>query len=237
MTDNVTCAVDVSVVHRLMSDENFANMWLHVLLLLLVMGVGVPGNGFVRRRRQYNSTQLLVLALALNDLTVCLLLLPFDLYRLRHFYSVRDEASCDVFEFLRNLNICMSCFLLTATAVERYRAICSDVHLRDQSRRGTMLIIGVVLVVSLLLSSPTPTFLGIEERVVSPMLVAHFSGRVKKAYRQVSGQAVMFSCEYLDQYNHTWGLRLFGLSSLLLFLAVVVVSTGSYGKIYHKVRT
>ncbi|XP_076437895.1 gastrin/cholecystokinin type B receptor-like [Babylonia areolata] len=187
-----------------------------------------------QRKRHYNPTQLLVLTLALNDLAVCLLLLPFDLYRLRHFYSLTDEVLCDVFEYIRNVTMCLSCLLLTCTAVERYRAVCSAVSPRPQGRKGAVLLVLCLLLFSLLLASPTPRFLGIQHRPVPPLLIAHFSAQVQEAHSQFSGRTWMFSCEYLDAYDHTWGLRLFGLSSLLLFLVVVVVSIGAYGKIYHK---
>ena len=98
MTANVSAGnyTDSTVVHVLMSEEYFARMWLHVFLLVLVMAVGVPGNSLViavffksQRRKKYNSTQLLVLALAVTDLSVCTLLIPFDLHRLRHFFSLQ----------------------------------------------------------------------------------------------------------------------------------------------------
>ena len=98
MTTNASATnyTDSTVVHVLMSEEYFARMWLHVLLLLVVMVVGVPGNSMViavffksQRRKRYNSTQLLVLALAITDLSVCTLLVPFDLHRLRYFFSLQ----------------------------------------------------------------------------------------------------------------------------------------------------
>ncbi|KAK7508665.1 hypothetical protein BaRGS_00000231 [Batillaria attramentaria] len=84
------------LLNRLMSEEYFAMVWPHVLLLVVVMVLGIPGNALViavffkiQRKKRYNSTQLLVIALAFADLVVCCLLIPFDIHRLRFYYSVK----------------------------------------------------------------------------------------------------------------------------------------------------
>ena len=85
-----------------------------------------------------------------------------------------------MFEYFRTTSISLSCFLLTSMAVERYRALCSDTAmLQGQDRRDTVLIISGLLVVALVVSSPSIYFSGIQARVVPRLLVSKFSAEVR----------------------------------------------------------
>ena len=68
-------------------------------------------------------------------------------------------------------------------------------------------------------------------------LYEHVMLQVQEAYAIYSGHVLMFSCEYLDEHDHTVALRLFGLTSLVLFVGLIVTTIVSYGKIYDKVPT
>ena len=68
-------------------------------------------------------------------------------------------------------------------------------------------------------------------------LYEHVMLQVQEAYAMYSGHVLMFSCEYLDEHDHTVALRLFGLTSLVLFVGLIITTIMSYGKIYDKVPT
>ena len=68
-------------------------------------------------------------------------------------------------------------------------------------------------------------------------LYEHVMLQVQEAYAVYSGHVLMFSCEYLDEHDHTVALRLFGLTSLVLFVGLIITTIVSYGKIYDKVPT
>ena len=127
---------------------------LAVMLVTLAI-VGIVGNIPVLivycRRRENMMCNTFIKVLALLDLFVCMLILPYTI--VYEYHLVTSDIVCRLFEFLRHFTVLSSGLTLVAIAVERYIAVCQiGTKLNVNSIKTG---IWVIFAVSAIVSSPS----------------------------------------------------------------------------------
>lgn len=91
--------------------------------------VGTVGNVIVvniyMRKSNKTTTMYFILSLAIIDLAVSFLLVPFAVLHEAIFkYTFTDRTTCIIFEWLKHSSLSVSCITLSYIAIDRYLAIC-----------------------------------------------------------------------------------------------------------------
>lgn len=153
-----------------------------VLFLTLLSIIGVTGNIHTlvvyatSQAMKERAVRVFILWLSAIDFTGCLILLPFEMFEIRHQYTFTSSGTCKFFRYLGHVVSFSSCSFLMAIAFERYM-ILRKKQPRVNVKPATILNgISIVLVlVSLLFSVPFIIYFGIKEIKVPDysMLIAY----------------------------------------------------------------
>lgn len=156
--ENVTSAGDVV-------DDVMSRTWLRVLFIALycvIFLVGVSGNGLVvyvivGNKSMQTPTNIFINNLALSDIMMCLLAVPFTpVSGLSHGW-VLGEALCHVVPMSLGVSVYVSTLTSTAIAVDRYFAIVHPFRAR-MTARMCLLVILAVWVTSVTISLPLAVY-------------------------------------------------------------------------------
>lgn len=125
----------------------------HLLVPIIYVGclcvLGIPGNtlviavyGLMRKSSVYRT---IILVLGVNDLLVCGITLPFELYTMNNHLSFREKWTCKVFRFLNYLFVHNSILVLLLMAIERYRRVCRPLKVQMSTKIGRIWILFIFL--------------------------------------------------------------------------------------------
>ena len=155
--DNVTVVINSTETPS--TQEHFAllpgdNTWIALLYYLMIFTVGTPGNGLIIRvytqRKYKSSTHILILGLAIVDITVCFLR-PVMLYY-RYYDSKRYTQAQHILGSFDFIAVGVSAFLTSVIAFDRYDAACNP-HKRVMTRHRARYAIVIGIVFSLAFNS------------------------------------------------------------------------------------
>ena len=121
--------------------------------------VGVLGNGtlvyiVLRHRKLRNTPNIFIVSLAVGDLLLLLVSVPFSATVFTFVIWPYGQAVCKLNEFLQTLSLGVSVFTLTALAGDRYTAIMYPMKKHNADAQKTVFTAAAIWVLSLLLAIP-----------------------------------------------------------------------------------
>ncbi|KAM9835396.1 cholecystokinin receptor type A-like [Syngnathus typhle] len=131
-----------------------------VFLYCVIFLIGVAGNSLIiavlsRNRRMRTVTNLFLLSLAVSDLMVSLVCIPFTLIPNLMRTFIFSDGTCKMVMYFMAVSVSVSTFNLVAIALERYSAICRPLSSRTwQTKSHAMKVIGATWLTSLSLMVP-----------------------------------------------------------------------------------
>lgn len=119
--------VTVSLIFGDIWTLDYISFAVYIAIFSLLGNIGnIPVLIVYLHRREQTASNTFIMALAILDLTVCALIMPYTLvYELHLVYS---DVICRIFEFVRHFTIFASNLTLVAIAGERYVAVCKITH-------------------------------------------------------------------------------------------------------------
>ncbi|XP_060077862.1 orexin receptor type 2-like isoform X2 [Ylistrum balloti] len=137
--------------------------WVFVALYVVVFTVGLGGNFIVcyavwKNKHLRTVTNYFLVNLACADFIVILICLPFTLVQDISQSWLFGLVMCKLVIYIQQVSVLVSVLTLTAISIERYMAICHPLSFRV-SKYKTILVIGMVWLLSLLVAIPDLVFL------------------------------------------------------------------------------
>ncbi|XP_072018748.1 uncharacterized protein [Amphiura filiformis] len=154
--DNVTLIIHNSITttqgHYDLIPEK-SRSWIAALYYAMIFIVGIPGNALIIRvytqRKFKSSTHVLILGLAVVDITVCVFR-PLMLYY-RYFADEGFSNARNILGFIEFIAVGLSAFLTSAIAFDRYDAACHP-HERIMTRQKASYVIVIGIIFSVLIN-------------------------------------------------------------------------------------
>ncbi|XP_072233090.1 cholecystokinin receptor type A [Leuresthes tenuis] len=166
--NRILCSFGIKNISECESEENLPpepqdiNQTVRIALYSLIFLLSVLGNSLiivvlVRNRRMRTVTNLFLLSLAVSDLMVSLVCIPFTLIPnlMRDF--IFGIGICKLVMYFMGVSVSVSTFNLVAISLERYSAICNPLTSRTwQTKSHAAKVITATWVVSFVLMLPYP---------------------------------------------------------------------------------
>ena len=157
---NDTCNTTDNVgTHVISSFSDRPEAYAIPVIFALIFIVGVVGNGtliyiVIRNKNMRNAPNIFIVSLALGDLLLILVSVPFTATIYTFTEWPYGEAMCKLNEFLQALSLGVSVFTLTALSFDRYVAIVDPMKRhRTSSTAVTLFIAGTIWVISAVLAT------------------------------------------------------------------------------------
>uniref|UniRef100_A0A3Q3F8W4 Gastrin/cholecystokinin type B receptor n=1 Tax=Kryptolebias marmoratus TaxID=37003 RepID=A0A3Q3F8W4_KRYMA len=213
---NVSC-INSSVPPRPAARASEMDMF-RILLYSLIFLLSVFGNlliivVLIVNKRMRTVTNSFLLSLAVSDLMMAVICMPFTLIPNILEDFIFGASMCKIVSYLMGVSVSISTFSLVAIAIERYSAICNPLKSRAwQTRSHAYRVIAATWVVSLLIMVPYPVF------------------SILKSFPKDNGTTTGHQCRLLwpsQQVEQTWYMLLL----FTLFFVPGVVMIIAYGLI------
>ncbi|XP_033748291.1 uncharacterized protein LOC117333218 [Pecten maximus] len=146
----------------------YRNSVYHALLTLssllgIIGSLGVIGNIVViivfARTTSKHTSMYLMLMLAIMDLMVCILVIPYVIIT-QWRMTVKYDALCKILEMLRYFSIPTSVMILVAISCDRYILICTPPSIR-MTKSVTKIVISMILAIGVMFSIPPILGIGV----------------------------------------------------------------------------
>ena len=220
MHDNFSESVsDVTLLD--LNDDETALRLAPIIYLSFLMVLGIPGNVLViivyhltvKRRTTH---RLFITALAIADLLVCTITVPFEIFQMTHQLTFYSKWACKLFRALNVFLPLVSSFILVALSADRMRRVYQP--LRPQlTPRQTLWSVLFVSIGALLFAWP--------EAVISGLSPEYFEDY------NLTGSDCSFSDRYTDkQYTTIYSSIL-----LAIYLGCIITLIIMYSVIGHQV--
>ncbi|XP_030045286.1 cholecystokinin receptor-like [Microcaecilia unicolor] len=140
------------------------NHWIRILLYCIIFLLSVFGNTLIivvlmMNKRLRTVTNSFLLSLALSDLMMSILCMPFTLIPNLMGNFIFGEAICKIMAYFMGLSVSVSTFSLVAIAIERYSAICNPLKSRVwQTRSHAYKVIASTWILSTIIMTPYPIY-------------------------------------------------------------------------------
>lgn len=175
--NNSSSAVTTSVLSELTqtttsqqaeTSEEHSKLTIAVLGVIysLIFLIGITGNSLVvyvvcRKKSMQSVTNLFIMNLALSDILMCLLAVPFTPISFFQEYWILGEFLCHLIPFSLSISVYVSTLTSLAIAIDRYFVI---VHpFKPRMKLGVcLLLIGVIWIVSISISLPLAIYNGLK---------------------------------------------------------------------------
>lgn len=188
------------------NDEEANRRLIPVIYLGLLMLIGIPGNLIVlivyRSRYPKSTHMMFITGLAMADILVCVVTLPFEITEMRLQYTFYNSWCCKFFRACNTLFALSSIFILMGLSGDRYRRVCTPLKLQMTSRHATIYIIFCV-VLAVIFSWPNFFISGI---------------RLVNLGNNVTG----YDCSFSDQFAKTKYPTLYGATLFLVFIICMI---------------
>lgn len=188
------------------NDEEANRRLIPVIYLGLLMLIGIPGNLIVlivyRSRYPKSTNRMFITGLAMADILVCVVTLPFEITEMRLQYTFYNSWCCKFFRACNTLFALSSIFILMGLSGDRYRRVCTPLKLQMTSRHATIYIIFCV-VLAVIFSWPNFFISGI---------------RLVNLGNNVTG----YDCSFSDQFAKTKYPTLYGATLFLVFIICMI---------------
>lgn len=126
----------------------------------IIMIVGIVGNSLVVHvywcKMRSSAKRTFILSLALLDLTVCVLVIPFEMYDLRNQVLFYNDVLCKTMRFLEYSAVLSAGFVLVSISFERYFFLCRA--FREFSPRKAKIICFICAVIAMIVAAPSSLF-------------------------------------------------------------------------------
>ncbi|KAK6167653.1 hypothetical protein SNE40_021629 [Patella caerulea] len=143
---------------RQLSDDNAMTLLPAILYVVILMVMGLLGNGLVcyvfARKPKPGTQNVMILCLAASDLLVCSVGMPTEIADMRFDYTFESEFACKLLRFVNILSTIWSDLTLVAIAVDRYIKVCKPFG-RQMTVKEAKTAVLVSLLTAILLSWPT----------------------------------------------------------------------------------
>ncbi|XP_052066888.1 cholecystokinin receptor-like [Mytilus californianus] len=201
------------------NDEEALRRLAPMIYLALLMLIGIPGNVLVLIvypiRFQKSTHRTFIIGLALSDLFVCAVTLPFEITEMRFQYTFYNMWACKFFRACNNLFALSSIFILMGLSGDRYRRVFTPLKLQMTSHHATIFIFFSVCL-ALVFSWPNFLISGIRH--------------VKLGEFNITG----FDCSLSDQFAKTIYPTVYGGVLFLIFIICMVSLIVIYSLIGRK---
>ena len=188
------------------NDEEANRRLIPVIYLGLLMLIGIPGNLIVLivypSRFPRSTHRMFITGLAVADILVCVVTLPFEITEMRFQYTFYNSWCCKFFRACNNLFALSSIFILMGLSGDRYRRVCTPLKVQMTSRHATIYIIFCV-VLAVIFSWPNFFISGI---------------RLVNLGNNVTG----YDCSLSDQFAKTKYPTLYGGTLFLVFIICMI---------------
>lgn len=176
-TDNIVGNDTEVIVHNetlhsdekileLLNDKAARNLIPIFVTCGLLMVVGIIGNSLVVQvywcRMKSSAKRTFILALALLDLIVCIIVIPFELYDLRNQTMFTQSGLCKAMRFLEYSAVLSAGFVLVSISVERYYFLCRA--FKEFSPRKAKVICVICSFLAMIVACPSAIFAGSKVR-------------------------------------------------------------------------
>ncbi|XP_053407264.1 cholecystokinin receptor type A-like [Mercenaria mercenaria] len=185
------------------------------LILGLFCFIGIVGNSVVivvfSFCKEYRNTnfKVFVLSLAVVDLLSCVTLMPAEILKTRHYFSISDHTPCKVKCFFNMFAMNASACILLVICIDRYRKVCQPLKKQIWPKLAIKILIGI-FILSLVLSSPAPIMCGVTEHLKVNLYNANVTVFVCAAEKKYHGSTFRY-------------IYKFGLSTVLVIIAVALI--------------
>lgn len=150
-----------------LNDDHAKELISVMVTLGLLMVVGIIGNSLVLyvywrwSKMKITTKRIFIITLAILDLTVCTVVIPFEIYDLRNHVLFQNLAACKAARVFEYSIVLSSGFVLVSVSVERYVYICKA--FRKFSKRKAKIICICCVIISFVVGGPSATFAGIKK--------------------------------------------------------------------------
>ncbi|XP_047654961.1 cholecystokinin receptor type A [Phacochoerus africanus] len=130
-----------------------------VIFLLSILGNTLVITVLIRNKRMRTVTNIFLLSLAVSDLLLCLVCMPFNLIPnlLKDF--IFGSAVCKITTYFMGTSVSVSTFNLVAISLERYGAICKPLQSRVwQTKSHALKVIAATWCLSFTIMTPYPIY-------------------------------------------------------------------------------
>lgn len=139
------------------NNEELMRRLASLIYLSILLVVGLIGNAMVLilypLKFPTTTNRTFIVGLALMDVLVCVITIPFEIAQMVFQYTFYDVVACKIF---RSFGLCFSLssmFVLVGMSYEKYRRICKPFQ-KQMSVKISRLFIAVTFLVSCIISSP-----------------------------------------------------------------------------------
>ena len=188
------------------NDEEANRRLIPVIYLGLLMLIGIPGNLIVLivypSRFPKTTHRMFITGLAVADILVCVVTLPFEITEMRLQYTFYNSWCCKFFRACNTLFALSSIFILMGLSGDRFRRVCTPLKVQMTSRHATIYIMFCV-VLAVIFSWPNFFISGI---------------RLVNLGNNVTG----YDCSFSDQFAKTKYPTLYGGTLFLVFIICMI---------------
>lgn len=205
ITDNTIMSYSNKTLQEY-NDEEANRRLIPVIYLGLLMLIGIPGNLIVLivypSRFPKTTHRMFITGLAVADILVCVVTLPFEITEMRLQYTFYNSWCCKFFRACNTLFALSSIFILMGLSGDRFRRVCTPLKVQMTSRHATIYIIFCV-VLAVIFSWPNFFISGI---------------RLVNLGNNVTGH----DCSLSDQFAKTKYPTLYGGTLFLVFIICMI---------------
>ena len=205
ITDNTIMSYSNKTLQEY-NDEEANRRLIPVIYLGLLMLIGIPGNLIVLivypSRFPKTTHRMFITGLAVADILVCVVTLPFEITEMRLQYTFYNSWCCKFFRACNTLFALSSIFILMGLSGDRFRRVCTPLKVQMTSRHATIYIMFCV-VLAVIFSWPNFFISGI---------------RLVNLGNNVTG----YDCSLSDQFAKTKYPTLYGGTLFLVFIICMI---------------
>lgn len=141
-----------------------------IIAYLLIMIFGIFANGLlcytvVRKKKLRTVRNMFIMNLAVSDIIMCVLCMPFTLIKLLLKNWPLGEALCRIVPWMQAVNVLASTLTITAIAVDRYQVIVCSTTIKDTTKKwGAAFVILAIWFCSVLVGLPLLVYSRLEQK-------------------------------------------------------------------------
>lgn len=169
LTDNFTWNTTTGIRDDLLqtiNDKAAYNLIPIFVTCGIIMILGLIGNSLVVYvywcRMNHSAKRTFILALALLDLTVCVVVIPFEMYDLRSQFTFQYDSVCKSMRFLEYTTVLSAGFVLVSISFERYYFLCKA--FQDFTPKKAKLVCLACALAAMVVATPSAIFAGSKTR-------------------------------------------------------------------------
>ncbi|KAK3592471.1 hypothetical protein CHS0354_008280 [Potamilus streckersoni] len=219
-TSNISAASKYESLDHLNARYSKALLPLTIFLAILAV-IGVVGNIIVilvfsiGREYKNSNFKIFVLCLAVVDLITCVSLIPAEIAKHFHYFSLESEANCKIKCYFNVFGSGSAALTLTLISIDRFRKVYQPMKKQIWPALALKLCMGCILF-SIILSWPAAQMCGIEsgpmKNIYGGRTVVYLCGAEKKYQKSV----------WRDVYKYVLFMLQGGVSIVCIFMYIMI---------------